>query len=353
MNDVSRNNDVKQLRAVTLATMVKRKTNISGGLTYAGLKVMSTRKINWLIKGFLKEGDQMLIGGAPKAAKSWFAMNLSHAIATGGKFLDYTVGKPKVVMYINLEIDERTVSERIKIMTNGWKNIDMHSHNENLIIFSKFRTIDILDNDDYVLMQKLINKVNPDIIVFDVLSKTHNEDENDNGVMKNVMLQLRFVCGARTSVVVHHSRKPAQGQEHENVGIHGIRGASSITGEPDVVFALVKLESGGAKYSIKPYGRAVEFPTEFLLNTTPCMEFYEAQEEQQKAIDSMFITAFTKRQSLTAGELLLTIKNESKCGDNKAKTMVAEALAKNLIRKIGGHKGQKTTYLLNDDGIPF
>jgi len=67
------------------------------------------------------------------------------------------------------------------------------------------------------------------LVVWDVLARRHSSDENDNPAMRSVMHAVRLASADRAHVVVHHSRKPASGQENVNFGAAGMRGWSQPT----------------------------------------------------------------------------------------------------------------------------
>ena len=54
--------------------------------------------------GLLRAGHKMVITGPSKAGKSWLAIGLACALATGGEWLGYGC-EPGRVIYVNLELD--------------------------------------------------------------------------------------------------------------------------------------------------------------------------------------------------------------------------------------------------------
>src|SRR5262245_37060059 len=70
--------------------------------------------IRWIAEGILPEGLSMLVG-KPKVGKSWMALDLGLAVASGGTFL----GKPSEegdVLALFLEDNERRLQSRITAM---------------------------------------------------------------------------------------------------------------------------------------------------------------------------------------------------------------------------------------------
>jgi predicted ATP-dependent serine protease len=54
-----------------------------------------------------------LLAGRPKIGKSWLALQIAHAVGTGGQVLDRQVERGKV-LYVTLEDSPRRSQERLK-----------------------------------------------------------------------------------------------------------------------------------------------------------------------------------------------------------------------------------------------
>lgn len=66
-----------------------------------------------LIEGVLRQGHKMLMAGPSKAGKSFALIELSIAIAEGGKWMGWPCTKGKV-LYVNLELDSASCLHRFK-----------------------------------------------------------------------------------------------------------------------------------------------------------------------------------------------------------------------------------------------
>ena len=142
--------------------------------------------------------------------KSFFAMSMAYAIATGSKFLRWKAYKPSNVLYIDGEMQANLLQERFSKIA---KNFDTEVNvMENLHIFSAdlqpFTSIDI----GYGLMQKNINdfifKENIKFVIFDNLSSLTKIDELDGNawiLIQDWLLDLRKRGIA--VLLVHHSGK--------------------------------------------------------------------------------------------------------------------------------------------------
>ena len=74
----------------------------------------------WVVPGLLPVG-LTLLAGRPKVGKSWLALQLAGAVATGGVFLDAHV-QPAPCLYLALEDSPRRLAERMK--AQGWTATD-------------------------------------------------------------------------------------------------------------------------------------------------------------------------------------------------------------------------------------
>jgi hypothetical protein len=57
-----------------------------------------------------------LLHALPKKRKSWFAQDLSYAVAGGGKAVGFLQAQKGESLYLNLEMDEELLNERLKVM---------------------------------------------------------------------------------------------------------------------------------------------------------------------------------------------------------------------------------------------
>jgi hypothetical protein len=74
---------------------------------------MELREPKWAVSGLLPEGLNIL-GGKPKMGKSWMALGLSIAVATGGVVLGSIPVEGGDVLYLALEDNPRRLQSRLK-----------------------------------------------------------------------------------------------------------------------------------------------------------------------------------------------------------------------------------------------
>lgn len=288
----------------------------------------------WAFDNFIVDGDQVMIAGAPKSGKSWMALQLSLAAASGGQFLQWKANRKMRTLYLNLEVGSHMWSKRVMLQIGGAENALRYSE---FFSRSDLRTIDVMDPDSLKQMREYIEKGGYEFVVVDVLSRCHSADENDNGSMKAVLFALRYMCGKATSVIVHHARKPPQGLEHANLGSSSIRGASSIVGEVDMAIVLVKRAGQGARFSVTMTARNVEVPDELLLDRADDMLYYEY--EGDNSIERVIETAFRTTTAISVADLRKIVAEGLGVAEGTARNAINQAAANGLLErhKIGRH----------------
>jgi predicted ATP-dependent serine protease len=105
---------------------------------------------------------------------------------------------------------------------------------ENIFFSGPEEPFDLADKTDQARLRALIQRQNPEVVIYDPLSCLHQENENDNAKMRRVMGQLTKISRrtATTAIVVHHYGKPGK---EEIEGKYRVRGATSIRDWADTV----------------------------------------------------------------------------------------------------------------------
>lgn len=79
-------------------------------------KPMPTRRE--IIKGLLRRGDKLTLGGSSKSKKTWIASDLAFCVAVGKPWMGFeTVKTP--VLYLNLELPEDTFHHRLNLIASA------------------------------------------------------------------------------------------------------------------------------------------------------------------------------------------------------------------------------------------
>ena len=266
---------------------------------YIGL----TKPPDFLVEGLIELGDQVLLYGQPKVGKTFLAIQLACALATGRPFLKWEVKQRRKVLYINFEMGERVFARRISKFLiqpkEGLSEPDLVSHfdeqiKDHLLFSVSPRSANI--SSQKKALAKLIAEHSPDFIVFDTLAKLHGVDEKENNAIQHVLTEVRNVCQKEgdpiAHMIVHHARKTAMNitDSAQNLTAAEIRGGSAIRGEADVILGLASSAGGaggGAKMKLIMEARNVSLE-DLDLEVGDERIFRPAEEQSRQAIKNDF-----------------------------------------------------------------
>ncbi|TET66997.1 MAG: hypothetical protein E3J56_13575 [Candidatus Aminicenantes bacterium] len=176
-----------------------------------------------------------ILGGREKVGKSLIVIDMMIHLAEGEDFLELNVPQPRRVLYVQQELAEIDLQNRLK------KMLPEEIRNN---LFHKTTTGAVLkiDNPDHrQMIHNDIEEIEPDLVIFDPFQTFHTKRENSNEDM-NVVLDFfyeiihRYNCGV---FLIHHFSKPG---EAERTGAHQFRGAGALGDRPDILICMNKLD---------------------------------------------------------------------------------------------------------------
>lgn len=189
----------------------------------------------WLVPGMLTEGSLVAIYGAPESGKSFLAVDMSMAVASGIDWHGRQVERGGV-LYIAAEgapgLGKRFRAWKMDRCAQG-RRFDLHLMRDDLNLAAE------KDAGARAFAQAVADELGPlHLIVIDTLNQTAaGADENsakDMGRYIASMKLLRNATGA-TVVVVHHSGK--------DLG-KGMRGSSALLGAMDTTVEVERASDG-------------------------------------------------------------------------------------------------------------
>lgn len=204
----------------------------------------------WAVPDLLPEG-LIILAGKPKAGKSWLALNLAVAVATGGVALGKIQVEAGEVLYLALEDSEPRLKGRIeKIMPFG----DLPE------------TLHLLTARDFPPLQKgglealdtwLTEHPQARLVIIDTLARVKpqrgkNQDSYDADTAIISDLQTISIKHRLALIVVHHTKKLATDDFVESVS-----GTFGLTGAADCIAVLIRKGRMAADALFKITGRDV------------------------------------------------------------------------------------------------
>ncbi|MHB0992568.1 MAG: AAA family ATPase [Burkholderiales bacterium] len=198
---------------------------------------------HWIIDGLIERGDQVLLAGAPKTGKSLLASQIALAASGAGSVIGWRAPIRQKVLYVNLEIKEKWLARRVNRQI-GKDDDNTRLQYMNFYSYSLSSGLDIMTERDMSALARRIKLLSPDLIVFDVFSRLHNENEVEPKAMKNVLLKFRDLANGAAHIIVIHTRKQDKGGGPQLAS--DIKGSVAIFGECDAAIVLSKYIEPGA-----------------------------------------------------------------------------------------------------------
>lgn len=218
----------------------------------------------WIVKGLVPIGGLVNLYGQPKTGKSFAAIGLAHAVATGAPFwLDpkFEVVKKGPVAFLQLDTPRGAWAARLAVLEASGLDLENVYFNDKLTAPYPFN---ILIPDHFNWLKKSIANINPILTFVDTIREAHGGDENDSTVMKNVVSQLVAATQPSALTLVSHSRK--ENKMNGDDLMNDARGSSYMSGRMDTVLKLTPkffmyrgraLEDGKLKVKQDPITRLI------------------------------------------------------------------------------------------------
>jgi AAA domain len=198
----------------------------------------TTAPVRWLLDGLFLAGGAGILGGAPKTGKSFLALELAVAVASGTLGAGHwAVATPGPVLLLAAEDPLAVVVQRLTALAAA-RARTLVTLPVDLIVEPSVRLPDGLPRLAATVAQR-----RPVLLILDPLIRVHRADENSAPEMAAVLDGLRTL--ARDSgcavLLVHHARKaPAL----SSLG-HGLRGSSDLPAFGDSNLYLRRLGANG------------------------------------------------------------------------------------------------------------
>jgi len=164
----------------------------------------------WLIDGLWSQAAVGIIGGPPKAAKSWMALDMAISVASGTPCLGvFDVLEPGRALLFMAEDADAAVRARVAGICRH-RGLDIHRLDLHIITATSLR----LDLErDRKRLSDVVADLAPRLLLLDPFVRLHRGDENDAGHISGLLAYLRELQREHhlAVVVVHHTRKNGGG----------------------------------------------------------------------------------------------------------------------------------------------
>lgn len=160
----------------------------------------------WLIEDLWTAEAVGIIGGPPKAFKSWLALDLAVSVASGSACLGrFPVPAPGAVLLYAGEDSASSLRFRLQSLARS-RGIDFVSLQVGVITADSLRLDRAPDRERF---DATVARHRPKLLVIDPLVRVHAGDENAAGPMATLLGYFRSLQRKRGTAValVHHARK--------------------------------------------------------------------------------------------------------------------------------------------------
>ena len=184
-----------------------------------------------------------ILAGSPKVGKSWLALDLCRAVATGGKLWDFSAVQGDV-LYFALEDRHQRIKDRLKKIKA--ENVDLSRLHTSLTAAGLQSGL-IEEVNDFISFYPQTN-----LIIIDTFEHIRNGGSNEKTLYSSDykdMNRLREITNSHrlTLLLIHHTRKM-----HDPDPLNTISGSTGLSGATDGLLVLEKTKrtGGNAKLTI-------------------------------------------------------------------------------------------------------
>lgn len=261
----------------------------------------------WLVEGLWSEEAVGFIGGTPKSGKTWLALEIAVAVASGRPCLGrYPVSNPGPVLLFAAEDAPPAVRTRGAGLATA-RGIDFERLAVGLIHQPVLR-LDVVEDREALAIT--IAQIQPRLLVLDPLVRLHRGDENSSAEISDLLGFLRALQREHhlAILLVHHIRKSGASQPGQ-----ALRGSGDLHAWGDSNLYLLRREQQ-VILQVEHRAQPAPPPVALTLEGSPPrlvvrdLEPTAAPSElERRVLDSL------AREPMTRGALrdLLRVRNES------------------------------------------
>ncbi|MHB1951867.1 MAG: AAA family ATPase [Acidiferrobacteraceae bacterium] len=176
----------------------------------------------WMIESLWTAEAVGIIGGQPKLWKSWLCLDMAISVSSGTACLGrFQVKRRGPTLVFMAEDEQHEVRRRVDCICES-RSLDVNALDLHLITSPRLY---LDDDDDRDMLRRMIEQIQPKLLLLDPLVRLHRGNENDSRDIAALLgflreLQRQYGCAV---VLAHHASKRGHGRPGQ-----GLRGSSDL-----------------------------------------------------------------------------------------------------------------------------
>jgi len=178
-------------------------------------------------------------------------LSMARALALGETPFDcplFTVERPVKTLLIEHELKPYGLQQRVKKL---FADIDPAQLEDKLYYVSGEPSVQFSTDPGFNTLVRLVNEVQPEVLMLDPIGKMHYYDENDNSGISRLMYQIDLLIRqgfdwGMSVVFSHHYGKPSEDPRasggRDKLDPYNFRGAAKWKDDPDVKVTMQRME---------------------------------------------------------------------------------------------------------------
>lgn len=186
----------------------------------AGNIPVEDQAVPWLIEGLWGSCAAGILGGHPKACKSWLGLDMAVSVATGTPCLGrYPVTQAGPALIYLAEDTLTNVRQRLLSLCSS-RGHDLAGLDVHVITVPRMR-LDV-DRDRHRLLETA-RSLRPKLLLLDPMVRLHQLEENSSSEISQLLSYLREMQRdlEMAMVLVHHTRKGGAGRGQAGLALRG------------------------------------------------------------------------------------------------------------------------------------
>lgn len=199
--------------------------------------------LTWDVEPLISRGDRVVVFGEFASMKSWIMLHLALHLGAGVQWLGtFTISEPRRVLYVDEEMNERTLRRRVKRLGLG-AGVEVAP---GLTFLSRAGVRFDAYGAGTLLSYLHEQRFDPQVVIIEALRRVLVGDENEARDLAQFWRNLEPISRQGITVIItHHMNKPPQAGKR--AARHRASGSTDILAGSDASFAVERVGTDTAR----------------------------------------------------------------------------------------------------------